>query len=150
MKQQIKTFLAGGLLALALLGVAQAGPLEDGEAAHKRGDDATAMQIWRPLAEQGDARAQYKLGWMYFYGGLDTFGRIINVPRDLGQAVAWLRKAADQGNVPAQNTLGIAYELGLGVPQDYAQAVAWLRKAADLGVLSQFEIKLPRKADRRE
>jgi hypothetical protein len=57
MKQQIKTFLAGGLLALTLFGVAMAGPLEDAKTAYQRGDYATALQIERPLAEQGNASA---------------------------------------------------------------------------------------------
>ena len=58
MKQPIKGFLAGGVLALALFGVAAAGPLEDGEAAYLRGDYATAMSLLRPLAERGNAVAQ--------------------------------------------------------------------------------------------
>jgi hypothetical protein len=58
MKQQIKTFLAGGFLALALFGAATAGPLEDGEAAYKRSDFSTALQILRPLADQGNEIAQ--------------------------------------------------------------------------------------------
>ena len=53
MKQQIKTFLAGGLLALALIGTTMAGPLEDAKAALQRSDYAAALQILRPLAEQG-------------------------------------------------------------------------------------------------
>jgi TPR repeat protein len=57
-KQRIKAFLAGGVLALALFGSAMAGPLEDGEGAYHRGDYAEAMRLLRPLAEQGDANAQ--------------------------------------------------------------------------------------------
>ena len=41
-KQRIKTFLAGGFLALALFGMAMAGPLEDGQAAYQKGDYAAA------------------------------------------------------------------------------------------------------------
>ena len=44
MKQQITTLFAGGVLALALFGAAMAGPLEDGQAAVRHGDYATAMQ----------------------------------------------------------------------------------------------------------
>jgi uncharacterized protein len=124
-KQQIKTFLAGGLLALALFSAAAAGPLEDGQAAYQRGDYATALQILPPLAEQGNAFAQNALGWMYENGR--------GVPKDYAQAAAWYRKAADQGNVIAQAYLGVAYRQGQGVPQDYAQAAAWFHKAADQG-----------------
>ena len=52
MKQQIKTFLAGGLLALALFGTAMAGPLEDGHAAYQEpalpGAARAAMLIATP------------------------------------------------------------------------------------------------------
>ncbi len=57
-----------GLLIVALLslsGPAVAGPLEDGLAAVKRQDYATALRLWRPLADQGNASAQYNLGVMY-------------------------------------------------------------------------------------
>ena len=46
MKQQIKTFLAGGLLALALFGAAVAGPLEDGQDAYQKGEYATALRFF--------------------------------------------------------------------------------------------------------
>jgi hypothetical protein len=55
------------------------------------------------------------------------------VPTDDLQAVAWYRKAADQGDSRAQNNLGWMYDYGQGVPQDNAQAVFWYRKAADQG-----------------
>ena len=53
------------------------------------------------------------------------------MPQDRGQAAAWIRKAAEQGNADAQWGLGEKYENGEGVPQDYAQAFVWYRKAAD-------------------
>ena len=65
MKQQITTLFAGGVLALALFGAAMAGPLEDGQAAVRHGDYATAMQYFRVLADQGNAVAQNNLGFMY-------------------------------------------------------------------------------------
>ena len=40
----------------------------DGLAAYERGDYQTALREWRPLAEQGDAQAQYNLGLMYYHG----------------------------------------------------------------------------------
>ena len=55
------------------------------------------------------------------------------VAKDDAQAVAWVRKAADQGLAPAQNNLGKMYENGRGVAKDDAQAVYWYRKAADQG-----------------
>lgn len=35
---------------------------EEGLKAYKNKDYAQALQEWRPLAEQGDARSQYSLG----------------------------------------------------------------------------------------
>jgi hypothetical protein len=67
-KQQIKTFLAGGFLALALFGAAAASPFHDARAAFQHGDYARGLQILRPLAEQGSAEGQLRFGWMYANG----------------------------------------------------------------------------------
>jgi TPR repeat protein len=64
----MRCILAGIVLILMLTGGAAAGPHEDGVAAHERGDYATALRLWRPLAEQGKANAQYNLGVMYDKG----------------------------------------------------------------------------------
>ena len=102
-----------------------AGPLEDGEAAYQRGDYATALQIWRPLADQGDAGAQAWLGLMYDNGH--------GVTQDYAEAARWYRLAAAQGLALAQFNLGEMYYLGQGVPQDYAEAVKWYRLEAVQG-----------------
>lgn len=47
------------------------------------------------------------------------------------QALAWLRRAANQGYGRAETRLGRCYALGLGVEADVEEALAWLRKAAD-------------------
>jgi hypothetical protein len=46
-----------------------AGPLEDAEAAYDRGDYATALPLFRSLADQSNATAQAILGRMYAHGG---------------------------------------------------------------------------------
>jgi TPR repeat protein len=125
MKDRITTLFAGGVLALALFGVARAGPFEDAQAADQKGDYATEMQILRPLAEQGNALAQLGLGVMYANGQ--------GVPQDYAQAVVWYRKAAEQGDPDAQTIVALMYVNGHGVSQDYAQALIWYRKAADQG-----------------
>ena len=125
MKQRITALFVGGILALALFGVAAAGPLEDGEAAYHRGDYAEAMRLLRPLAEQGDASAQFQLGAMYTFGD--------GVPHDTEQGAMWYRKAAEQGNANAQTKLGLMYAYGIGTPKDGAQALFWYRKAAEQG-----------------
>jgi uncharacterized protein len=114
MKRHITTLCVGGVLALALFGVARAGPFEDAQAADQKGDYATELQILRPLAEQGNALAQLGLGVMYANGQ--------GVPQDYAQAAAWYRRAADQGVPDARTNPGSMYERGHGVPQDYVRA----------------------------
>ncbi len=82
----LKSILAGVVLSLMLTGAAAAGPLEDGLAAHERGDYATALRLFRPLGEQGNASAQYNLGVMYALGQ--------GVPRDNVQAYMWFDLSA--------------------------------------------------------
>ena len=83
------------LLFVCAAGPAVAGPFEDADAAFDKGDYATAMRLWRPLADQGNAAAQYNLGLMYEQGQ--------GVPQDYAAAVSWYRKAADQG-MPTPST----------------------------------------------
>jgi hypothetical protein len=86
MKCTFKAAVAALILAVGVAGSVAAGPLDDAEAAYKRGDYATALRLLRPLAEQGEAKA-------HMYGA----GR--GVPQDYAAAVNWYRKAADQGFV---------------------------------------------------
>ena len=53
------------------------------------------------------------------------------VAKDMGEAVKWWRKAAEQNQAPAQSCLGSCFEHGDGVEQNYEEAVKWYRKAAD-------------------
>ena len=96
--------------------------LKVGGAAYDRGDYATALKEFRPLAEQGNADAQFNLGFMYENG--------LGVPQDYAEAVKWYRNAAE-GQASAQYNLGNMYREGRGVPQDDAEAAKWYRKAAE-------------------
>jgi TPR repeat protein/predicted aspartyl protease len=102
-----------------------AGPSEDAAAAYKNGDYATALRLWRDLAEQGLAGAQSNLGLMYRDGR--------GVTRDDAEAVSWFRKSAEQGDAAGQSNLGKMYEEGRGVAKDETEAAKWYRKAADQG-----------------
>jgi len=73
------------------------------------------IKLLREQAEQGDARAQYKLGASYARGQ--------GVKKDYVQAMEWYRKAAEQGYAPAEYIIGIIYSKGQGVEQDYKKAV---------------------------
>lgn len=102
-----------------------AGTFEDAVAADDGGDYATALRLYRSLAEQGNAMAQVNLGLMYSKGQ--------GVQQNHFEATKWFRLAANQGNAKGQCALGSNYARGEGVPQDYAEAVKWLRRAANQG-----------------
>ena len=105
--------------------VAGAADFANGLDALDRGDYGTALKEFKPLAEAGNARAQYRLGIMYAMG--------LGLARDYRQAVNWLRKSATQGNAHAQDDLGVLYDFGRGVPADPKEASRWFRKAAEQG-----------------
>jgi TPR repeat protein len=116
-------------LTMTLVSAAVAGPLEDGARAYQGGNYATALRLWRPLGEQGNALAQFNLGIMYRRGQ--------GVPQDYAEAVKWNRLAAEQGDAEAQHNLGVSYHRGEGVPQDYVQAHMWFNLAASRAPASE-------------
>jgi TPR repeat protein len=89
------------------------------------GDYAEAYCYLKPLAEQGDNRAQYTLGWMYHNG----YGLRI----DDDKALAWWKKSAAQKDPDALFALGLLYEQGLGVKKDPAEAARLYLWAAERG-----------------
>ena len=86
--------LLTALLFGALCVQALAADFQAGMEAYNRGDYAAALREFRPLAEQGDAKAQALLGVMYGFGA--------GVPQDAVQAYAWLNVAVGQGFQPAK------------------------------------------------
>ena len=118
---------AAVLLAVALVSpTVGASGFEDGAAAFERKDYVQAMEIWKPLAGQGDARAQYRLGRLYEKGK--------GVSRVLRTAAKWYLEAAHQGNADAQYRLAVAYAYGLGgLDRDETRALMWLCRAAAQG-----------------
>ena len=125
MKSVFRVLLCVCALSVGGAGAAYAGPFEDAEVAYEREDYATALKLWRPLADQGHPHAQKELGTMYRFG--------LGVPKDKSEAIKWFRLAADAGNVYAQSILGFMYADGEGVPKNDAEAVKWYRLAADQG-----------------
>jgi cell division protein FtsN len=107
--------LAAGL---GMAAAAQA-DVKSGIEAWQRGDFAAAVAEWRPLADRGDADAQYNLGQAY------KLGR--GVPADLHIAQTWFEKAAQQGHPQAARNLGIIlFQTG-----EQKRSIPWLRMAAD-------------------
>ena len=121
----LNRIMAGLIVSVVISGGATAGPLEDADAAWRRGDFAAL----KTLAELGVARAQFYVGMMYDLGPHLPSG----VPQNIVEEAKWYREAAEQGDAEAQASLGALYEHGAGVPQDYAEAVKWDRKAAEQG-----------------
>ena len=124
----VRYHFAAIVLLLSLAAPMAAGPVEDAHTAYRTGDFATALRLFRPLADQGVVSAQLKLGLIY------DLGR--GVPKDDAEAVKWYRLAADQGHASAQYFLGGMYYFGHGVPQNYDEARKWYRLAADQGYAS--------------
>jgi TPR repeat protein len=114
----LKGFLAGLVVTIVMASGAVAGPLDDASLAYDRGDYATALKLWKPLAEQGVAEAEDGMGVMYAGGR--------GVPQDKTETIRWWRLAGAQGNGDAQSMLGVAYSTGnLGVPKDNTLAYMW-------------------------
>lgn len=143
-----KTLLTTALFSLSILSASQMAyavseqetQLQQGLEAAGRGDFATALQLWKPLAEHGYAPAQYNLGVMYENGD--------EVEQDDFQAFKWYQKAAEQGHAMAQVNLGVMYSLGQGVKQDFNLAKMWTGKGCDNG--NQNGCKLYRKLNERK
>jgi len=72
-------------------------------------------------AKLGDAEAQYNLGIMYERGE--------SVKESKGEALRWFSKAANNGYVKAQLSLGLHY----GIYDDFYEAIKWLREAGNNG-----------------
>lgn len=79
----------------------------------------------RQAAEQGDAKAQARLGAMYLLGS--------GIEKDEQKAAEWMLKAANQGYLEAQVIMAALYDRGLGVKSDVKTASQWYQKAAAQG-----------------
>lgn len=98
---------------------------QTGVDAYQKGDYEAALDAWRPLAEAGEAEAQFYLGTLYYHGE--------GVPQSTADAARWYRRAADQGHAAAQHNLGVMRYAGEGMPQDQREALGWFRRAAERG-----------------
>ena len=139
----MRNHLIKWLLVPALLfsNIAWGSDLEQGMHALERGDHETAIEILTPLAEQGDALAQFFLAMMYAEGK--------GVPADEEMMAKWLRRAVEQGEIKELLRLfaaevgqesaellfgvGVMYAEGIGGPTVYKEAVKWYRLAAEQG-----------------
>jgi len=81
------------------------------------------IKEWRLLGEDGDEKAQYFLGLIYYKGK--------GIPQNYKKALKWYALSAEQGNKVAQYNLGVMYSFGLGVIPDYKTALKWYNLSSE-------------------
>ena len=113
----VKKTLMAAAIALSI-GQAAADGYNEGFLAAEAGEFKSAVQYWKPLAEQGHAIAQFNLGMMY-HGGL-------GVELDETKALEWYHRSAENGYHKAQEYLAVGYREGwFGLPKDIKRADYW-------------------------
>ena len=106
--------------------------LKNGLGAYYSGNYQRAIEYLQPLANKGIARAQVRVGYMYY------LGRGVNQDRATG--VQYLKSAmpavtqfAQENRAWAQADMGSLFEDGVILQQSYPSAVKWYSKAANQG-----------------
>ena len=95
-----------------------------GQAAIHQHDFLGALELLRPLAEQGNLEAEVDIGYIY------------ENQQEREEAASWYRNAAEQGYTPAEVHLGYMYlygTYGRGVKRDPSEALDWWTKASEHG-----------------
>jgi TPR repeat protein len=90
-------------------------------------DKARGLSMIEDAANHGDARSMHNLAFWYRNGndGLVT--------PDLARSNAWLRKAAEAGDVEAMVALGSFLQAGNGIAVNFVEALRWDTAAAQRG-----------------
>lgn len=112
-------------LVLVCAGSVFADGLDRGFSSYEAGRYDEAFAQLMPSAKQGEAKAQYCIGWMFEHGQ--------GTSRDYEEAARWYAQAAGQSNADAQCALGGLYEFGMGVERSIPQAGTLYQKAAAQG-----------------
>lgn len=156
----MKNRICAALAALALIAAAPSA-LADTKAgvdAWAQGDYAKALKVWRPLAQAGDADAQFNLGQAYKLGrgvpqdmnaaldwyqkalvqghrqAEDAFGLLLFQQSRRVEAMPYLQRSAERGEVRAQYLVGLALFNGDLIPRDWVRAYALMTRASAAGV----------------
>jgi TPR repeat protein len=77
----------------------QSAKLQEGKSSFESGDFKEAFHRLLPLASEGNAHAEYAVGYMYYYG--------YGVPVDAESGIFWMQKSANQNYAPAIKALGL-------------------------------------------
>ena len=117
---------------LLLGGAAVAGQFDDGLAAYDQGRFEKAFELWRPLAQQGNAAAQFNLAALYEKGS--------GVAQDRGEGARWYLEAAKQGDLDAQLKIASLYEEGAGVAKDAGAAIQMQSGVFDVDVIDALAL----------
>jgi TPR repeat protein len=118
---------------------------------------ATAFEIWKKYADEGDVSCQTQIGWMYFIGegvikDLDEslkwmeiaansgdmqaqfyLSKLYMAKNNISESIKWLKESEKQGYVPAVYRMGYMYENGYGVNKDISEAYSLYCMAAGEG-----------------
>lgn len=114
------------LLSLALVHSALGAPLRPfkyGLKAYHHGDYDIALKIWQPLAEQGNAHAQFYMGKLYEIGS-------VSIPQNWDKAFYWYEKSATHGSTIAGYHLAQLFDEGRGTLPNKQKAFFWYQQAA--------------------
>lgn len=130
--RDLDTFVGGQLL-LAVVSARANSARRSADDAYSRGDYATALKLFRPIAEGGDPIAETHLGQMYYSG--------LGVPNDYTEAAKWLTLGANQGVDSAQASLSVMYFIGQGVPKDIVLSYMWSSLAATAGFQAAEKVR---------
>ncbi len=133
MKRIILTLCLIIIIACGSFSLSWSDDFQKGMEAYKKGDFANAIKEWILSGEDGDEKAQYFLGLIYYKGK--------GVPQDYKKALKWYTLSAEQGNKVAQYNLGVIYSFGLGVVPDYKTALKWYNLSSEQGnALAQYNL----------
>ena len=80
-----------------------------------------SQELMNAAIKQGDAKAQFALGYLYYYGQ--------TVPQSFSLAAKYLKMAADKGLAEAQCKIGLCYADGLGTDKNEMFAFKYFQKA---------------------
>ena len=108
---------------------------QEGKEAYLKNDFKRALEILKPLAEDGDSWSQYILSLMYESGQ--------GVEKNQEESIRWLILAAESGVPKIQYDLGIRYFYGYGIEKNYSEAAKWWESSANAGIAdSQYNLGL--------
>lgn len=97
--------------------------MQKADSLYRMGHFESAVEIYIKAAEEGNAEAQFDIGYAYFNGE--------GIQRDYTSAAMWFKRAARQNFAKAQYNLAYCYMNGRGVPRDYDKAFDYLKLSAE-------------------